>query len=78
MTWLFLPIPARDFEGGAEDLGTYEFRHDEGVARVSDRGGWVCEEEEWLLERQWLRSWRACKSSRSIGVGLARSQWRQS
>ena len=30
---LFLPIPAHDFEGGAEDLGTYEFRHDEGVAR---------------------------------------------
>jgi hypothetical protein len=29
-----LPIPARDFEGGAENLGTHEFRHDEGVARV--------------------------------------------
>jgi hypothetical protein len=29
---LLLPIPARDFEGGAEDLGTHEFRHGERFA----------------------------------------------
>jgi hypothetical protein len=35
-----LPIPARDLKGGAENLGTHEFRHFEGVARVSGRGRW--------------------------------------
>ena len=42
---LFLPIPARDFEGGAEDLGTHEFRHDEGIAREQDRGRVVARRE---------------------------------
>jgi hypothetical protein len=37
---LLLPIPARDFEGGAEDLGTHEFRHGERFARGSGRGRW--------------------------------------
>jgi len=37
---LLLPVPARDFEGGAENLGTHEFRHIECVARISGRGRW--------------------------------------
>jgi hypothetical protein len=29
--------PAGDLEGGAEDLGTHEFRHDEGECRYGNK-----------------------------------------
>lgn len=37
---LLLPIPARDLKGGAEDLGTHEFRHGEGFVSGSGCGRW--------------------------------------
>ena len=37
---LFLSIPARDLKGGAEDLGSHEFCHGDGVLGLFGGGRW--------------------------------------
>jgi len=63
---LFLSVPARDLKGGAENLGSHEFCHDDGVLGFSDGGRWS-RGEEWVTM---LVMKLAAFETRTIGVGL--------
>lgn len=76
---LLLPVPARDLKGGAKNLGTHEFRHFEGVARMAGRS------REVARMKSGCGSGSGCEVG--VGGGLSRlgrlvwgwllSQWRQ-